>query len=333
MLLTSMFALIAMDMEAQARRPQPGPPRTEAVPYPPAPPISTVYVPQPPVRVGPPPLPAPPRYPTPPPPPPPPLGPPPTPARIIAGSITDADYPAAAIRAEASGTTRVRLGITAEGKVDSCEVVGSSGNSSLDSTTCQLFTTRFRFSPASRAGVPVPSTYSGSVRWDLPHDDGPTPIGFAQGRLTQTVTLSPRGVAECQVNLIGTTFAAFDGVCRDLEFVSLADPSEMGAGHPPVRLTYTASLLPQGESLTMPALPGAPYWEETADLEIAPDGSVTACTEISRTGAPPDYTAPPFRPLCAALRGGAAFPAAAGTEVRRARMRSALYVEVQSQGR
>lgn len=95
---------------------------------------------------------------------------PPTPPRLRSGTISNDDYPASAIRAQAQGTTRMSLQIGADGRVTSCSVTGSSGNSSLDSTACNLAQRRYRFNPATRNGQPVASTYSQSVRWQLPED-------------------------------------------------------------------------------------------------------------------------------------------------------------------
>ena len=95
---------------------------------------------------------------------------PPTQPRLRSGTIGTDDYPASALRAEAQGTTRMTLQISAEGRVTGCSVAGSSGNSSLDSTACSLAQRRYRFAPATRNGQPVASTYSQSVRWQLPDD-------------------------------------------------------------------------------------------------------------------------------------------------------------------
>ena len=95
---------------------------------------------------------------------------PPTPPRLRSGTISNDDYPASAIRAQAQGTTRMSLQIGADGRVTSCSVTGSSGNSSLDSTACNLAQRRYRFNPATRNGQPVASTYSQSVRWQLPDE-------------------------------------------------------------------------------------------------------------------------------------------------------------------
>lgn len=95
---------------------------------------------------------------------------PPSPARQTGGSISNADYPASAIRAEASGTTRVTIQVGANGRVAGCSVTGSSGNSALDQTACSLIQRRFRYQPATRNGQPVESTVSRSITWVLPED-------------------------------------------------------------------------------------------------------------------------------------------------------------------
>jgi protein TonB len=96
--------------------------------------------------------------------------PPAAPTRAVktGGSISDADYPASAVRAEAEGTTRVSIQVGANGRVTGCSVTGSSGNSALDSTACSLIQRRFRYKPATRNGQPVPDTVTQSVTWRLP---------------------------------------------------------------------------------------------------------------------------------------------------------------------
>ena len=140
---------------------------------PPPPQITTTAQPQPPVyNVNPPTTPPAPATPPAPPVPPPPTPPatPPAPPRLRSGSISNADYPAAALRAEAQGTTRITLQIGPDGRVTGCSVSGSSGNGSLDSTACSLAQRRYRFTPATRNGQPVASSYSQSIRWQIPQD-------------------------------------------------------------------------------------------------------------------------------------------------------------------
>ncbi|HEX8526259.1 energy transducer TonB [Allosphingosinicella sp.] len=133
------------------------------IPAPPPPPTPQPFDQRPPA-----PAPLPPGPPPPPPPPPPPRQAAKAPVHR-SGTITNEDYPASAIRAEASGTTSIRLTIGTNGRVTGCTVARSSGNSSLDSTACSLATRRFRYAPAEDTnGNPVPGTVSRSIRWELP---------------------------------------------------------------------------------------------------------------------------------------------------------------------
>jgi protein TonB len=85
--------------------------------------------------------------------------------------FSDDDYPAAALRAEESGTTGFRLEIGANGRVSNCTVTSSSGSSSLDATTCRLLRSRARFTPAMDSnGQPTSDTYNGRITWRLPAD-------------------------------------------------------------------------------------------------------------------------------------------------------------------
>lgn len=83
--------------------------------------------------------------------------------------FTHDDYPAAALRANASGRVTVVLSIDTSGRVANCKVTSSSGNSDLDDTTCRLATRRGRFNVAKdAAGNPIPSqaTIPG-VKWTV----------------------------------------------------------------------------------------------------------------------------------------------------------------------
>jgi len=147
--------------------PPPSPQTTNVVP-PPSPPTYTAPPRQPPAPPTPPAM--PPRPAPPPVQPPPPPARPPSPARQTGGSISDADYPAAALRAEAQGTTSVSIQVGADGRVTGCTVTGSSGNGALDTTACNLIRRRFRYQPATRNGTPVASTVSRRITWRLPDD-------------------------------------------------------------------------------------------------------------------------------------------------------------------
>ena len=89
--------------------------------------------------------------------------------------INHEDYPAAAIRAEEQGRSRMRLEVRADGRVSECAIIGSSGSNALDAASCRLLRARARFGPAlDDKGVAVADTAFASIFWRLP-DDGPPP--------------------------------------------------------------------------------------------------------------------------------------------------------------
>ncbi len=84
------------------------------------------------------------------------------------GTIRDRDYPREASRAKAGGEVEVRFTIQPSGRVAGCRVTRSSGDASLDSTTCRLIEERFRFKPATNsAGEAVSSQYGWRQSWWL----------------------------------------------------------------------------------------------------------------------------------------------------------------------
>ena len=162
-------------------KPPPPPPDQPNLPPPPtqvtAPPIK-LDIPAPnPVPVAPPnPLPPPIAPPAPPAPVAPPAPPAPKPAAVKGaprgnpGSwFSDDDYPAAAKRAGAQGRVSVLLNIDTSGRVVDCRVTASSGNSDLDSQTCNLAKRRGRFTVQKDVdGNAQAYTYSlPGIRWVL----------------------------------------------------------------------------------------------------------------------------------------------------------------------
>lgn len=84
------------------------------------------------------------------------------------GTIRDRDYPRDASRAKIGGEVEVRFTIEANGRVTGCRVSLSSGDGSLDATTCRLIEERFRFRPATNAaGEPIASQYGWRQNWWL----------------------------------------------------------------------------------------------------------------------------------------------------------------------
>ncbi|WP_422344748.1 energy transducer TonB [Parasphingorhabdus sp.] len=119
----------------------------------------------------PPPAPAPvaPAPPPAPPPPPPPQRANPEPRGNPGNWANANDYPSRALREEREGTTSFRVVVNAKGRVDSCQITGSSGHSDLDAATCKNIQRRARFRPSLDAqGNPTTGTWSSRVRWQIP---------------------------------------------------------------------------------------------------------------------------------------------------------------------
>ena len=85
--------------------------------------------------------------------------------------VTTNDYPANALRLGHEGVTRFQLNVGADGKVQSCEIVVSSGHAALDEAACTNLRKRGKFVAATGPdGAAMPGTYSSAVRWTLPKD-------------------------------------------------------------------------------------------------------------------------------------------------------------------
>ncbi len=169
-----------VDIKEEVKKEEPPPPpKQEKLPPPPIvapPPRTIITAPQPQittVQEPPPPAPPPPPILAPPAAPPPPRF---TPTGAVprgrAGDWANSnDYPSRALRENAEGVTRFRVTIGPDGRVTSCDVTGSSGNSELDATTCSLITRRGRFNAAKDGeGQPTSGSWSSAVRWQIPKD-------------------------------------------------------------------------------------------------------------------------------------------------------------------
>lgn len=91
------------------------------------------------------------------------------PSNNAARWITNDDYPARALRAEAEGLAGYRLIVSTNGQVSACEVTRSTGNGQLDDATCDFIARRARFEPATdETGAKVVGSYTGTVKWEIP---------------------------------------------------------------------------------------------------------------------------------------------------------------------
>jgi protein TonB len=96
--------------------------------------------------------------------------------RVIAGQISNADYPPSALRNGQQGRTDARLAIDANGRVTRCLIAHSSGHSILDRRTCDLWLTRVRFSPAlDAAGQAIAIIAIVGVVWAIDEPAPPAP--------------------------------------------------------------------------------------------------------------------------------------------------------------
>ncbi|RZK01317.1 MAG: energy transducer TonB [Novosphingobium sp.] len=87
------------------------------------------------------------------------------------GWATTNDYPARDLREGNQGVTRFSLAIDANGRVQSCTVITSSGHPGLDQATCEKVSRRAQFEPATDGeGKRVASTYTSAIRWRIPQD-------------------------------------------------------------------------------------------------------------------------------------------------------------------
>lgn len=91
---------------------------------------------------------------------------PPKPIERIVSVFREQDYPGEALRKGVSGRVIARLTVGPDGRVANCVPVSSSGDASLDRTTCRILTSRARFEPAlGEAGAPVAATIIAKVSW------------------------------------------------------------------------------------------------------------------------------------------------------------------------
>lgn len=90
------------------------------------------------------------------------------PAELVAGQITARDYPREARANRAEGEVAVVLLVRPDGRVGGCRIDRSSGDPSLDATTCRLIQSRFRYRPAEDGyGQPVEDEAGWVQRWSL----------------------------------------------------------------------------------------------------------------------------------------------------------------------
>jgi periplasmic protein TonB len=174
--------LKVIDVEQQPPPPQQLPPPPKDMPKVPPPPVTPpplvqMNTPPPPtiqtVTAPPPPVYIPPVVTAPPPP-----TPPPPPRKVQSAQsargdlrtlFSADDYPPSAAAANAEGTAQAELTVSATGQVVGCNLIRSTGNSALDSATCNILRRRAKFTPARDSnGNPTTDTVTTPpIRWQL----------------------------------------------------------------------------------------------------------------------------------------------------------------------
>jgi TonB family protein len=83
------------------------------------------------------------------------------------------DYPVSALQSGLQGTTMVKLVVSPDGAILSCETVKSAGSPDLDLRACQMYRSRGRF---EFTGIDKPVTLQAPVTWLLADDSPPEPM-------------------------------------------------------------------------------------------------------------------------------------------------------------
>lgn len=90
-------------------------------------------------------------------------------AKMVAGYVSDLDYPKGAANRGEQGTVALRWVVDPKGQPVGCTIVSSSESLELDSVSCALVSARFRYEPAlDTSGKPVASWVSQRITWRLP---------------------------------------------------------------------------------------------------------------------------------------------------------------------
>jgi TonB family protein len=168
----------------------------------------------------------------------------------LASYVTDADYPADAIRRQEQGTVGFTLDVDEAGRVSACRITQSSGTAALDEATCRIMRERAGFSPAvNRRGRPVPDHVSSRIHWVLPEPDTSRALANLasyvadddypaealrrgeQGIVGFQLEIGPDGlVSGCEVLSSSGSSALDEATCSIMQARARFSPARDGAG-------------------------------------------------------------------------------------------------------
>ena len=171
----------------------------------------------------------------------------------LAQYVTDADYPALAIRRGEQGIAGFALDVDAAGRVSACTITQTSGSAQLDETTCRIMRERAQFTPArDRRGHAVADHVESRLRWVLPEDDAslrartnlasyisdadyPAAAIRAgeQGTVGFMLDIGPDGlVSNCRITSSSGSTALDEATCRIMRDRPRFRPALDSQGHP-----------------------------------------------------------------------------------------------------
>ena len=242
------------------------------------------------------------------------------------------DYPESAVARRAEGTVGFRLEINAAGRVTDCRVTSSSEDEALDAATCTILTDRARYMPARDAsGRSVPGTDEGRVTWRLPAPAPPSPKPFAPMRSVSILRSDGASTLACTVAINGEPQRS--GEPDRCGSIGTSDVAVMlRQAQRPMELAVVSVVAPASAGLDAARPDEAGLGTLQSDLvteyDVSPDGRIAGCRTIRRVIGEAAQV-PTQEEQCALVRADwpPMFEASAGTEMRVARVRLAVYLK------
>lgn len=262
----------------------------------------------------------------------------PLPRAPLQNFVTAEDIPQGIDRT-AARAVGVSLTIGADGRVTECRVTASSGNATLDATTCRLLRSRSRFTPArDAAGVATAGTTTGSIDWPATLSATPAAAQVrTQSAQPPRITQAPwESISRLRVRLgqIGSCQWQSTGpvppppisnACQNVALAGLAlrlaAENKTDFNKSEVSVTFR---MPDGSMIKPLPTSSAALVDLAAELEIGPDGRLTNCrfTREAVRGSIPE------RPDCRQIFGGPYVPATRDGQPMANRRQAELRIEI-----
>jgi TonB family protein len=212
------------------------------------------------------------------------------PARQRAGSISNDDYPAAAIQGGEQGSTLISIRVGRGGQVVGCRVAESSGSPVLDATSCALARQRFKYHPArDGAGNATEASVTRRIRWRLP-PAAPAPARtlspFGAGEVRMAISQDSLGI-RCAIELTGSAIQrGEDNPCPEETRVPMSELERDSAA-----VLTVMTLTPDGQTATpRRGVRGTLMASSNMEFSIDASGRLTSCRDLpGGTGSMPSF--------------------------------------------